>query len=253
MTTKSILITGATAGFGKAIAYLFAKDKYQLILTGRRQDRLNEISQDLQKQFNVSVHTICFDIRNKKACFDAIEQLPASIQRIDILVNNAGLALGRDPFDEADMDDWDTMIDTNLKGLLYITRAALPLIKKSQTPHIFNIGSIAAKEVYENGNVYNASKFAVDAISKSMRIDLLKHKIKVTAIHPGAANTEFSTVRFKGDSNKASAVYNGFEPLIAEDIAQTIHFIAHQPAHVCINELVIMPTAQANSSIFYKD
>lgn len=252
MKSKTVFITGATAGFGQALSFKFAKANYNLILTGRRKERLDQISDQLQKEYNVSAHTLNFDIRNKQACFDAVASLPLEFQNIDILINNAGLALGRDPFDKADLDDWDTMIDTNLKGLLYITRACLPLLKKSSTPHIFNLGSIAAKEVYQNGNVYNASKFAVDAISKSMRIDLLPYQIKVTAIHPGAANTEFSTVRFKGDQSKADAVYDGFTPLIAEDIANTIFFIAEQPAHVCINELVIMPTAQANSSIFYK-
>jgi 3-hydroxy acid dehydrogenase/malonic semialdehyde reductase len=252
MTSKTILITGATAGFGKAIALLFAKEKYKLILTGRRADRLKEISEQITGEFNVEVHTLTFDVRNKDACFNAIAGLPDTFKHIDILVNNAGLALGRDPFDTADMDDWDTMIDTNLKGLLYMTRACLPLLKESMAPHIFNLGSIAAKEVYENGNVYNATKFAVDAISKAMRIDLLPHRIKVTAIHPGAANTEFSTVRFKGDQQKAEAVYKGFEPLIADDIANTVLFVASQPLHVCINDLVIMPTAQATAVSFIK-
>ncbi|WP_126970549.1 SDR family NAD(P)-dependent oxidoreductase [Gynurincola endophyticus] len=252
MTSKTILITGATAGFGKAISLLFAKEKYKLILTGRRADRLKEISEQITGEFNVEVHTLTFDVRNKDACFNAIAGLPDTFKHIDILVNNAGLALGRDPFDTADMDDWDTMIDTNLKGLLYMTRACLPLLKESTAPHIFNLGSIAAKEVYENGNVYNATKFAVDAISKAMRIDLLPHRIKVTAIHPGAANTEFSTVRFKGDQQKAEAVYKGFEPLIADDIANTVLFVASQPLHVCINDLVIMPTAQATAVSFIK-
>lgn len=252
MTSKTILITGATAGFGKAIALLFAKEKYKLILTGRRADRLREISEQIITTFNVPVYTLVFDVRNKTACFDAIAGLPEEFRHIDILINNAGLALGRDPFDTADIDDWDTMIDTNLKGLLYMTRACLPLLKQSAVPHIFNLGSIAAKEVYENGNVYNATKFAVDAISKAMRIDLLPHRIKVTAIHPGAANTEFSTVRFKGDRQKADAVYKGFEPLIADDIANTVLFVASQPLHVCINDLVIMPTAQATAVSFLK-
>lgn len=252
MTAKTILITGATAGFGKAIAQKFAQAQYQLILTGRRKDRLEQISEALKSNYNVNIHTLCFDVRDKNACFEAVENLPEPFNHIDILVNNAGLALGRDPFDKADLDDWETMIDTNLKGLLYISRACLPLLKKSSQAHIFNMGSIAAKEVYENGNVYNASKFGVDAISKSMRLDLLPYQIKVTAIHPGAANTEFSTVRFKGDESKASAVYAGFEPLIAEDIADTVFFVAHQPKHVCINELVIMPTAQANATTFFK-
>lgn len=246
------LITGATAGFGKASAEKFASNGLNLILTGRRKERLEELKVQLEKQYGISCLSLCFDVRDKIAVNDAIGNIPAEWQGIDILVNNAGLALGRDYFDEADMDDWDTMIDTNLKGLLYVTRAVLPFMIKKGGGHIINLGSIAGKEVYEKGNVYCASKHAVDAISKSMRIDLLRHGIKVTAIHPGAAETEFSLVRFKGDPDKASAVYEGYEPLSAADIADTIWYCASLPKHVCINDLVITCTAQANSFLTFR-
>ncbi|MBC6492525.1 SDR family NAD(P)-dependent oxidoreductase [Flavihumibacter stibioxidans] len=246
------LITGATAGFGKASAEKFASNGLNLILTGRRKERLEELKVQLEKQYGISCLPLCFDVRDKSAVNDAIGNIPAEWQGIDILVNNAGLALGRDYFDEADMDDWDIMIDTNLKGLLYVTRAALPFMIKKGGGHIINLGSIAGKEVYEKGNVYCASKHAVDAISKSMRIDLLRHGIKVTAIHPGAAETEFSLVRFKGDPDKAGAVYEGYEPLSAADIADTIWYCASLPKHVCINDLVITCTAQANSFLTFR-
>ncbi len=249
---KTILVTGASAGFGKAIATLFAKEKYNIIITGRRAEQLQALEYQLRNDYQVKVLSLVFDVRSRTQCFDAIERLPEEWRSIDILVNNAGLALGRDPFDTADIDDWDTMIDTNLKGLLYMSKAVLPYLKKSHSPQIINLGSIAAKEVYENGNVYNATKFAVDAISKAMRIDLLPYGIKVTAIHPGAANTEFSKVRFKGDQMKADAVYTGFEPLVAEDIANIVYYTATLPPHVCINDLVVTCTAQANAVLFHK-
>ncbi len=249
---RTALITGASSGFGAAIAHRFAAGGWNCIITGRRADRLSDLQHQLQQEHRVEVLALDFDIRDKKATEAAIASLPDGWRSIGLLVNNAGLALGRDYFDEADMDDWETMIDTNLKGLLYMTRAALPLMLQSGHPHIVNIGSTAGKEVYEKGNVYCASKHAVDAISKAMRIDLLRHAVKVTAIHPGAAETEFSLVRFKGDAGKADAVYEGYEPLHANDIADTVWYCANLPAHVCINEIVMTCTAQANSFLTYK-
>jgi NADP-dependent 3-hydroxy acid dehydrogenase YdfG len=195
--------------------------------------------------------SLIFDVQDKKAVFDNLQNLPAEWQAINILVNNAGLALGRDSFENANLEDWETMIDTNVKGLLYASKAVLPMLIKEKG-HIINIGSTAGKEVYKDGNVYCASKHAVDAISKAQRIDLLPYQIKVTAIHPGAADTEFSVVRFKGDAEKANAVYNGYTPLMAEDIADTVWYVANTPAHVCINDLVITCVAQANSMYLQK-
>lgn len=249
---RIILITGATSGFGKAIAKKFAANGWNCIITGRRKERLLEIADELTEKFNVSILPLVFDVQAKEAVFEQINNLPAEWQPIDILVNNAGLALGRDSFDTASMDDWETMIDTNVKGLLYVSKAVLPLMIKNGKGHIINMGSTAAKEVYLNGNVYCASKSAVEAISKAQRIDLLPHKIKVTAIHPGAVDTEFSVVRFKGDESKAKAVYDGYEPLHAADIADVCYYCATLPAHVCINDLVITCTAQANSIYTYK-
>jgi NADP-dependent 3-hydroxy acid dehydrogenase YdfG len=195
--------------------------------------------------------SLVFDVQDKKAVFDNLQNLPTEWQAINILVNNAGLALGRDSFENANLEDWETMIDTNVKGLLYASKAVLPMLIKEKG-HIINIGSTAGKEVYKDGNVYCASKHAVDAISKAQRIDLLQYQIKVTAIHPGAADTEFSVVRFKGDAEKAKAVYTGYTPLMAEDIAETVWYVANTPAHVCINDLVITCTAQANSMYLQK-
>lgn len=248
-----VLITGATAGFGKACARKFAEGKYNLIITGRRKERLVEVAADLETTYGIKCLPLVFDVRDKKAVETAIAGLPSEWQAIRILINNAGLALGRDYFEEADMSDWETMIDTNLKGLLYVTRASLPFLINNGNGHIINIGSIAGKEVYEKGNVYCASKAAVDAVSQGMRIDLLRHGIKVTAIHPGAVETEFSLVRFKGDTAKANAVYAGYTPLYAEDIADTVYYCATLPPHVCINDLVITPTAQANATITLKN
>ncbi|MDB5201471.1 MAG: family NAD(P)-dependent oxidoreductase [Ferruginibacter sp.] len=245
------LITGATSGIGKACAEKFAREKYNLIITGRREERLAALKKTLQETYGIRVYTSCFDVQNREEVFTALENLPAEWQQINILINNAGLALGREPFDEAKLEDWETMLHTNVDGLLYVTKAVLPFLKKT-TGHIINIGSIAGKEVYENGNVYCASKFAVDALTKAMRIDLLKHGIKVTGIHPGAAETEFSLVRFKGDNNKADATYDGFQPLTPEDIADTIYYCSSLPAHVCINDLVITCTQQASSNYLFK-
>ena len=248
---KTVFITGATSGIGKACAEKFAANNYDLIITGRREIILAEVKSFIEKKYTVTVTTLCFDVQNKEAVFKAVEQLPENKKHIDILINNAGLALGRDPFDEADITDWETMMNTNVNGLLYMSRALMPHIKKSKG-HIVNIGSIAGKEVYENGNGYCASKFAVDAISKAMRIDLVKHGIKVTSINPGAVETDFSLVRFKGNEEKAEAAYKNYTPLTANNIADTIYFCATLPPHVCINDLTITCLQQANASIFYK-
>ena len=250
--SKIILITGATSGFGKAIAYKFAADGWNCILTGRRTDRLKEIAQDLERDHKVKVLTLTFDVQQRSEVFSALENLPAGWQSIDILVNNAGLALGRDSFENADLDDWDTMMDTNVKGMMYVTKAVLPYLIKQKKGHIINLGSVAGKEVYKDGNGYCASKFAVDALSRSMRIDLLQHCIKVTAIHPGAAETEFSIVRFKGDEGKAKAIYDGFTPLQASDIADVAYYCATLPENVCINDLTLTCTAQADAIYFHK-
>jgi 3-hydroxy acid dehydrogenase/malonic semialdehyde reductase len=241
---KTIMITGATSGFGRAIAIKFAKNGYNLIITGRRKERLEELEQELT-QDEVRVLSLNFDVRNRSDVGSAVQKLPAEWKNIDILVNNAGLAAGLSHIDDGDIDDWDRMVDTNVKGLLYITRAIAPLMVARNSGHIFNISSIAGKDVYENGNVYCASKSAVDALSKAMRIDLLRHSIRVTNIAPGMAETEFSLVRFKGDKEKADRVYKGVKALSAEDIADVIFFCATLPEHVCINDLSITPTQQA--------
>ncbi|RYY47688.1 MAG: SDR family NAD(P)-dependent oxidoreductase [Chitinophagaceae bacterium] len=249
--TKTVFITGATSGIGKACAEKFAAEKYNIIITGRRQERLDDLKDSLEKNYAIQVLSLCFDVQNKETVFSQVNALPEDLS-VDILVNNAGLALGKEPFDEAHMDDWETMLNTNVHGLLYVTRALMPRLKKSSSAHIINIGSIAGKEVYENGNVYCASKFAVDALSKAMRIDLLKHGIKVTALHPGAVETEFSIVRFKGNEEKAAATYQGYEPLIGSDIADAVYYCAALPPHICINDMVITCTAQAGAHYLHK-
>ena len=249
--SKIILVTGASSGFGKAIATKFAAGGWNVIITGRRKEKLDELAKALEANYGIKTLSLVFDVQDKKAVFDNLQNLPTEWQAINILVNNAGLALGRDSFENANLEDWETMIDTNVKGLLYASKAVLPMLIKEKG-HIINIGSTAGKEVYKDGNVYCASKHAVDAISKAQRIDLLPYQIKVTAIHPGAADTEFSVVRFKGDAEKASAVYTGYTPLKAEDIADTVWYVANTPAHVCINDLVITCTAQANSMYLQK-
>jgi 3-hydroxy acid dehydrogenase/malonic semialdehyde reductase len=241
------MITGATSGFGKAIAVRFAKHGYNIIITGRRKERLADLEKELLSYGKIKVLSLNFDVRKQKEVASVIENLPVGWKAIDILVNNAGLAVGLAHIDSGIIDDWDMMIDTNVKGLLYVTRAVSPLMVARNTGHIFNIASIAGKEPYENGNVYCASKAAVDILSRSMRIDLLKNNIRVTNIAPGMALTEFSIVRFKGDEEKADAVYKGMEPLNADDIADAIYYCATLPAHVCINDLVITPTQQANA------
>ena len=247
----TILITGATSGFGKAIALKFAAEGHHCIITGRREDRLEEVANEIA-QHKVEVLPLSLDVRDRTIVEDAIADLKERWQDIDILVNNAGLALGRDSFENADIDDWDTMLDTNVKGLLYMSKAVLPYFIKNKKGHIINIGSTAGKEVYKEGNVYCASKFAVNAISQAQRIDLLPYGIKVTCINPGAAETEFSTVRFKGDEQKASSVYEGYQPLKAEDIADVVYYCSTLPRNVCINDLVMTSLAQANSFYTYK-
>lgn len=242
---KTILVTGATAGFGKAIAERFAKNGYNVIITGRRKERLDKLEKELLSFGRIKVLSLNFDVRLKEEVEKVISELPAEWKKIDILVNNAGLAVGLSHIDAGDTDDWDRMIDTNVKGLLYVTRAVAPLMVARNSGHIINIGSIAGSEVYENGNVYCASKFAVDGLSRSMRIDLLKNNIKVTNIAPGMADTEFSLVRFKGDASRASSVYKGIDSLTGDDIADAIYYCATLPAHVCINHLEITPTQQA--------
>jgi hypothetical protein len=242
---KIIMITGATAGFGKATAVRFAKNGYDIIITGRRKERLDELEKELLSYGKIRVLALNFDVRKRDEVASVIENLPEGWKTIDILVNNAGLAAGLSHIHTGDIDDWERMIDTNIKGLLYVTRAVAPLMAERGKGHIFNLGSIAGKDAYENGNVYCATKSAVDSLSRSMRIDLLKNNIKVTHIAPGMAETEFAMVRFNGDEEKAKSVYKGIDALTADDIADTIYYCATLPAHVCINDLVITPTQQA--------
>lgn len=249
---KTIFITGASSGFGKAIAYKFAQHGYQLVLTGRREDRLRAIEADLKDLYNVKVQTLNFDLRDKEAVKIAIHSLPHDFKKIDILVNNAGLASGFSTIQEGNTDDWDLMIDTNVKGLLYVSRLIMPMMISAGQGHIINMSSIAGKETYPKGNVYCATKFAVDAITKSMRIDMLEHGIKVTSIDPGAAETEFSLVRFGGDVERAKKTYDGYTPLYGEDIADIVFFAATRPAHVVLNDIVVTCTAQANTQNFFK-
>ena len=240
---KTALITGATSGIGRATARILAKNNYKIVLCGRREDRILELQKELLEF--TEVHNLLFDVRDKKAVFDSIASLPESFSSIDVLINNAGNAHGLDPIHTGDLDDWDAMIDINLKGLLYVSRAIIPQMVTRESGHIINIGSTAAKEVYPNGNVYCATKHAVDSLNQAMRIDLNPYGIRVGAIHPGMVDTEFSTVRFKGDSEKAAKVYEGFSPLQAEDLADIIHFVVSRPYHVNIADLVVMPSAQA--------
>ena len=251
---KYILITGATSGFGKACAELYAKNSWNLILTGRRKERLISIASDLKLKFKIEVIILNFDIRNEKEVIDALLTIPEEVQnKVEIIINNAGLAVGRGSIENGVTDDWERMIDTNVKGLLYVSKQVIPWLKHKKSGNIVNIGSIAGKEVYPGGNVYCASKHAVDALSKEMRIDLVDHSIKVTNIAPGAAETEFSLVRFKGDEEIANSVYDGYKSLEAIDIAETIYFVTNMPKHVTINDLTIMPTAQASATVFHKE
>ncbi|MEZ4800368.1 MAG: SDR family NAD(P)-dependent oxidoreductase [Flavobacteriales bacterium] len=247
------VVSGATAGFGKAIAYKLAQNGFDLIITGRRKDRLDAIASDIQSKFQVDVLPLCFDVRSEADLHAAFETIPASWKRWTVLINNAGLAVGRDALDQGVVDDWERMIDTNIKGLLYMTRTFVRLMIDNRKGTIVNIGSIAGKEVYPGGNVYSATKFAVDSLTRSMRIDFNAHGIRVGQVAPGAAETEFSIVRFKGDQEKADKVYEGFVPLSAEDIAEAVEFIVKRPAHVSISDIVIMPTAQANSTLINRE
>ncbi|MFN5345737.1 MAG: SDR family oxidoreductase [Bacteroidota bacterium] len=247
------LITGATSGFGKATAIRFAEHGYNVIITGRREERLKELEDYIKENFEVDVLSLCFDVRNREETINELNAIPHEWKDVTVLVNNAGLAAGLSTIQDGDIDDWETMIDTNLKGLLYVTRTVSPWMIKNNKGHIINIGSIAGKEVYPKGNVYCATKFAVDALSQAMRIDMLPHGIRVTAIHPGAAETEFSLVRYHGDAEKAKSVYAGYEPLIADDIADIAYFAASRPAHVVLNEIVVTPTAQAAPPYWHKN
>jgi len=243
-----VFITGATSGIGKSTAEIFAKHGYDIIITGRRQERLTELKRQLETAYTVKVTSLCFDIRHSGEVEAAIQSLSSENRKIDVLVNNAGLAAGLSSIQDGELSHWERMIDTNIKGLLYTTKAVSNLMIKNGKGHIVNIGSVAGKEVYANGNVYCATKHAVDALNKGMRIDLLQHNIKVTAVNPGMVETEFSVVRFDGDADRAKKVYLGMEPLKPEDIAETIFWVASRPSHVNINDILIMPTMQASAT-----
>ncbi len=247
---KTALITGATSGIGKATAERFAKEGIALVVCGRRQERLDELVEELSKQ--VPVHSLTFDVRNRSDVATAIASLPKDFSQIDILVNNAGNAHGLDTIQEGNLDDWDAMLDINVKGLLYVSKAIIPGMIERNEGHIINIGSLAGKEVYPKGNVYCASKHAVDAINQGMRKDLNEFGIRVGAINPGLVETEFSEVRFKGDNDRAKTVYQGYKALQAEDIADIIHFVVTRPYHVNIADLLVLPSAQASSTLLKK-
>lgn len=249
---KIALVTGATTGIGNATAHKLAEKNYNLILTGRRKNLLDDVKKELGIKYKADIITLNFDVRDKEMVNSMIDSLPESWKKIDVLVNNAGLAADYAHIQDGDTDDWERMIDTNIKGLLFMTRKVVPLMIENGHGHIINLSSIAGKEVYENGAVYCASKQAVDALTKGMKIDLVKHNIKVTSIAPGMVETEFSLVRFKGDKERADKVYHGLTPLFAEDIAEAILWVVTRPAHVNINDMVIMPTAQASATIAYR-
>ena len=249
---KTAFITGATSGFGRAIAWRLATLGYNVVVTGRRKELLDKLVQEITAKCDVEVCALNFDVRDKNACEEAVNSLPEKFRQIDLLVNNAGLAAGAAPFNESDLEDFERMIDTNVKGLLYITKLIVPGMIERRSGHIVNISSIAGIEVYPSGSVYCASKHAVNAITKGLRIDLVKYGIRVSSISPGMADTEFSIVRYHGDQEKAKAVYNGLEPLTAEDIADALEFIVSRPAHVMINDIQINPTQQANTYISYR-
>lgn len=248
---KTAVITGATSGIGRATALKLAQSGYDTIITGRRSDRLSELENEL-KEKNVRVLSLCFDVRKEDEVKENLGNLPEEWQQIDVLVNNAGLAAGLSPLQDGDTDDWNRMIDTNIKGLLYVTKTLSPYMTIRKKGYIINLGSIAGKEVYPNGNVYCATKYAVDALTKAMRIDMLRYNIKVTQICPGAVETEFSLVRFHGDQSRADKVYEGYESLVADDIAECILFCVSRPEHVNINDMIVMPTAQATGTLFHK-
>lgn len=249
---KTILITGATSGIGEACAQRFSALGYRLILTGRRASRLQNLKLSLEAEHHTEILTLCFDVRNHKEVVEHLENLPKEWQKIDLLLNNAGLALGLEAFQDARMDDWEQMIDTNIKGLIYVSRAVIPYMLAQESGHIINVGSIAGRQTYPKGNVYCATKFAVNALTETMRMDLNGTNIRVGQIQPGAVNTEFSTVRFHGDTQRADQVYAGFEPLLAKDIADAIVYMSEAPAHVNIADMLILPTAQAAATIFDK-
>jgi NADP-dependent 3-hydroxy acid dehydrogenase YdfG len=242
------LITGATSGIGKSTAIEFAKNGYDLIITGRRKERLDELNTMLTQEYSIKVLNLCFDVRDEKQVEAAIHSIPTEFKKIDVLVNNAGLAAGLSAIQDGKLAHWEQMIDTNIKGLLYVTKHISTILIENKKGHIINVGSIAGKEVYANGNVYCATKHAVDALNKGMRIDLLPHGIKVSSVNPGMVETEFSIVRFDGDEERAKKVYENIQPLKPEDIAETIYWMASRPAHVNINDVVIMPTIQANAT-----
>ena len=253
MSRPIAMVTGASSGFGEAIARKFAQEGWDVIITGRRAERLQALSAELERDCEVEILPLEFDVRDADAVHSALSIVPEKWQQLEVLVNNAGLAVGKASIDEGDLEDWGRMIDTNVKGLLYVTREVVRWMKAKQSGHIVNIGSIAGKEVYAGGNVYCATKFAVDALTKSMRVEFISYGIKVTQIAPGAAETEFSLVRFKGDEDKANQVYQGFQALTAQDIADTLWFAVTRPAHVCLNDIVIMPAAQPNSYTLNKN
>jgi 3-hydroxy acid dehydrogenase / malonic semialdehyde reductase len=243
-----VLITGASSGIGEACARRFAREGYDLILTARRADKLQNVVEALISAYRAEVSPLVFDLRNRQQVLDAWDSLPDRWKQVDVLVNNAGLALGREGVDEGNPDDWDAMIDTNIKGLLYVSRSVLPGMVVRGKGHVINIGSVAGREVYPGGNVYSATKFAVEGLSRSMRIDLAGKNIKVSTISPGLVETEFSIVRFKGDKGKADAVYKGLEPLVGADIAEMVWFVANQPPHVCINDINLTCMAQGSTN-----
>ena len=247
---KLALITGATSGIGEATARYFANNHIDLIICGRREDRLQKLQSELQTKVNV--HTLSFDISDRDVVFSAIDLLPENLKKIDILINNAGNAHGLDPAQDASIADWEKMIDINVKGLMYVTKAVLPFMLAAGQGHIINVGSVAGKQAYANGSVYCASKSAVDTFTQGLRIDLVSKGIKVAAVHPGAVNTEFSTVRFKGDKQRADKFYEGFQPLVAEDIADIIYFMVSRPKNINIADVLIFPEAQATGTIIHK-
>jgi NADP-dependent 3-hydroxy acid dehydrogenase YdfG len=249
---KLAFVSGATSGIGEATAEILAANQWDLIISGRRLDRLNKLTSSLKTKYNVDVRTVCFDIQQREKVKDSLASCADLLPKLDLLVNNAGLALGKSPFQEGLESDWETMIDTNLKGLIYLTKEVIPFMIENKSGHIVNISSTAARDMYPGGNVYSASKSAVDALTKSLRLDLLEHNIKVSSVAPGMVHTEFSEVRFHGDKAKAEKVYQGFEPLYAKDVADAIYYIVSRPSHVHIGDLLITCTAQANSNIVIK-
>jgi len=251
--SKVILITGATSGFGEASAHKFAENGWDCIITGRRNERLASLEKELRERYKADTLCLPFDVRNLEEVKQAVTSLTGKWKNIDVLLNNAGLAAGREPIQEGSYEDWEQMIDTNVKGLLYMTREVAPLMIARKQGHIINVASLAGWEVYGGGNVYSGTKHAVRAISRSSRIDMVRHNIKVSVISPGAAETEFSLVRFKGNEQKAASIYDGYKPLEAKDVAESIYFMAMQPEHVNIEEILILPTAQASTTVFQKD